>query len=87
MSIQPIQHINVLKTTGKLSRERKESSAESFNRISPVSDVYEPSTAPSSERAELLSSIKKRIKSGYYNSKEVLEDLSDSFAKVLDKTL
>ncbi len=38
-------------------------------------------------RRELLASIKKKIKSGYYHSNEVIEDLSESFAKAFDKAL
>jgi hypothetical protein len=45
-------------------------------------------TAPPHDptRLELLASIKKRIKSGFYNSEMVLEDLSDGFAQALDPT-
>jgi hypothetical protein len=39
------------------------------------------------ERKSYLDAIKKKIKSGYYNSEEVAEDLSQSFAQVFDSTL
>lgn len=38
-------------------------------------------------RTRLLKSIKKKIKTGYYNSNEVIDEISDAFAKVFDKTL
>jgi hypothetical protein len=61
----------------------------------PKTDTYEASSCgetvsrPSSSnvRGDLIRTVKKRIGSGYYNSGEVLEDLSTSFAKVLNQTL
>ena len=55
-------------------------------------DTYEPSDpgrqpASSEIRGDLIQSVKKRIRSGYYNSKDVLDDLSNSFAKALNQTL
>jgi hypothetical protein len=38
-------------------------------------------------RTELLSKIKKRINSGFYNSEAVIEDLGHGFAQALDQTL
>ena len=48
-------------------------------------DTYEPANVE--DRKKLLASIKKKIKSGYYNSDEVAEDLSESFAKVFNNFL
>jgi anti-sigma28 factor (negative regulator of flagellin synthesis) len=39
------------------------------------------------DRTKLLKSIKSKIKSGYYDSNEVIDEISDAFAKVFDKTL
>lgn len=39
------------------------------------------------ERANLLLKIRNRIKSGFYNSESVLEDLGHGFAKVLDQSI
>ena len=57
-------------------------------------DTYEPSGSdrvekpPSSEmRGDLIKTVKKRIHSGYYDSNDVLDDLSTSFAKALHQTL
>jgi hypothetical protein len=58
-------------------------------------DTYESSgpdrlerPSPSFEaRGDLIRTVKKRIQSGYYNSKDVLDDLSNSFAKALHQTL
>jgi hypothetical protein len=41
----------------------------------------------SDEREALLAKVRGRMKSGYYNSDVVNEDLSDVLAKALDKTL
>jgi hypothetical protein len=61
----------------------------------PNTDTYEASSggepvsrsSSSSVRGDLIRTVKKRIGSGYYNSGEVLEDLSNSFAKALNQTL
>jgi hypothetical protein len=60
-------------------------------------DSYEPSTLKSPEkrsatyrpdiREDLISTVKKRINKGFYNSPEVLEDLGNSFANALQKTI
>jgi hypothetical protein len=52
-------------------------------------DQYEPAgeVASGEDRSDLLSAVRKRIKSGYYNSEEVNEDLGDSFAKIFEKLL
>jgi hypothetical protein len=57
-------------------------------------DTYEASGAngqgrppPSAIREDLINTVKKRIGSGFYNSKDVLEDLSNSFAKALNQTI
>ena len=51
--------------------------------------VAKPESGPQSvadqERAKLLESIKNRITRGFYNSDAVLDDLSDSFATVLNE--
>jgi hypothetical protein len=39
---------------------------------------------PLPTRAELMRSVKRKIKSGYYNSDSVLEDLSHGFASALE---
>ncbi|MDD5673833.1 MAG: hypothetical protein PHC61_06710 [Chitinivibrionales bacterium] len=39
------------------------------------------------DRAQLLAKVKGRIKSGYYGTEIVIEDLSDSFAKVFNAAL
>jgi len=44
-------------------------------------------TSSSNVRGDLIRTVKKRIGSGYYNSLDVLEDLSNSFAKALNQTL
>ena len=40
-----------------------------------------------SKRLDLIQKIQKKIKSGFYNSDAVLEDLSHGFAKVIDQSL
>ena len=69
-----------------LKLKQKASQGYSANNLEPK-DVYDKSdtTSKSNEiRYDLIASIKKKIKLGYYNSQAVLEDLSDSFAKAMN---
>ncbi len=51
-----------------------------------ASDSYQISSA-ATIRLELLEKVRNKIKSGFYNSESVLDDLSQSFAKALDQTV
>jgi hypothetical protein len=59
---------------------------EKKSKAAPVSDDS-PTLQQNSARTELLSKIKKRINSGFYNSEAVIEDLGHGFAQALDQTL
>jgi|WetSurMetagenome_2_1015567.scaffolds.fasta_scaffold163299_2 hypothetical protein len=57
-------------------------------------DTYEASGAEvqgkgksADVREDLLKTVKKRIGSGFYNTTDVLEDLSTSFATALNQTI
>ena len=52
-------------------------------------NTYEPSARPQKieDINKLLSAVKQRIKSGYYNSEDVINDLGESFANIFDKSL
>jgi hypothetical protein len=41
----------------------------------------------SDDREQLLQTIKNRVKSGFYSSNAVAEDLSHGFAKILDESV
>ncbi len=81
MSIQSVQGIQGYKNAARVTRKQRV--ARPSETRAPVKDSYESSSV--SDRAELLKAVKNRIKSGYYNSREVVEDLSDSFAKAFDQ--
>lgn len=84
MNIQGIQNYSELFSKTKINgKNRQHSKGTSLS--SSIKDTYETTTETS--RAGMLASIKKKIKSGYYNSDEVAEDLSHSFAKLFDKGL
>jgi hypothetical protein len=58
--------------------------------LSPVSRPSEPSEdlPPANrerDRSDLIAEIKKKIKAGYYGSRDVVEDLSDTFAKAFNQ--
>jgi hypothetical protein len=85
MSIANIISLNTLEY-GKYARIQKDRLV--ATPVRKVVDTYEPATETGSEdRKALISTIRNRIKTGYYNSEEVVDDLGNSFAKVLDKLL
>ena len=50
-------------------------------------DTYEPSGSKETDRSELLKAVKNRIKSGFYNSEVVVDDLSNVIAKAMNRIL
>jgi hypothetical protein len=50
-------------------------------------DSFERARAIESDRDALLQKIKGKIKSGFYTSDVVMEDLSHGFAKILDENV
>lgn len=83
MNIQSIQNYHTFNMKQKLSK--RETAVKNVSTENSVKDTYKP--AESGDRSKLLASVKKKIKSGYYKSNEVVEDLSETFAKIFDKTL
>ncbi|MBN1577252.1 MAG: hypothetical protein JW913_11910 [Chitinispirillaceae bacterium] len=61
----------------RFKKREKQSSVDAGSR------PYQPDPA----RRELLDTIKHRIKSGFYNSEAVIDDLGHGFAQALDETL
>ena len=53
-------------------------------KVSPQSDSFENARNIEPDRDILLQKIKGKIKSGFYTSDAVMEDLSHGFAKILD---
>lgn len=64
-------------------RSAKQGGAASHTLFSPVSDTYESSQDPA-ERKQLMQEIRNKIRSGFYNTEPVIEDLSHGFAKILN---
>ena len=84
MNIQGIQNYTSYAMKLRLSKQ-KTPKVDIVSSGKVKKDTYEPAKAD--ERKKNLSSIKEKIKSGYYNSDEVAEDLSESFAKVFNNFL
>ena len=84
MNIQGIQNCTSYDMKLRLSKQ-KAPKVDIVSSGKVKKDTYEP--AKTDERKKLLASVKKKIKSGYYNSDEVAEDLSESFAKVFNSFL
>ncbi len=86
MSINPLSVNNNLRSNVvRVEPRRKKNSPEK------AADTHTQSLGngdpKKSERSCLLETIKKRVQSGYYKSSEVIEDLSDSFAKAFDQRI
>jgi hypothetical protein len=59
-----------------------------ISRSSPVDTSSESTGSDKGEnRLELLRRIKKRVKSGFYNSDAVIDDIGHGFAQALDQAL
>jgi hypothetical protein len=48
------------------------------------SPVQKPDSPEDSARSELMKSVRQKIKTGYYNSESVLDDLSHGFASAVN---
>lgn len=51
----------------------------------PAARVDEFTPSPDSTRKAVLESIKAKVKAGFYNSDEVLDDVSDKLAGLFDR--
>ena len=83
MTVQTIG--NYLSCDMKMKRAGKKTTGTAVDTSSSKkikNDTYE--TSPANDRKKLLDTVKKKIRAGYYNSREVTEDLSDSFARVFN---
>ena len=71
----------------RLDASKKQSSTRlkktNSSKSKPSQDAYE--TTAQHSRTEYLETIKRKIKAGYYSSQEVVEELSDDFAKAFEQ--
>ncbi len=70
----------------RVQRKEQEVDADQRRRIPRLSrkDSYEPS-ADSVHKAESVKEVKQRVKSSFYQSEVVTEDLADVFTKLFDR--
>lgn len=86
MSLNPVTGGNLYRPNiGRTGR--KEKPVQPPKHTSKASDRCVLSAAPEMERNSLLETIKKRVQSGYYQSGEVIEELSDTFARAFDQRI
>ncbi len=84
MNIEHIQNFRTYEANAKLS-QRKDSLKPSARRR--VEDTYQGAASDVEIDKTKIDSIRKRIQSGFYNSNEVNEDLTESFAKIFKQLL
>lgn len=74
-----------VKVSKKKASPRHATAPSSLNNKKEIKDTFE--TSEDEERKKFLESVKNKVSSGYYNSREVNEDLSHTLAKLLDETM
>jgi hypothetical protein len=83
MNIESIPMQPLLRATQKILKPASSRTA-GAERYANIKDSWEPSAKKDQPRLDLLAAIKKKIGAGYYNSREVIDDVSDSFAKAFN---
>jgi hypothetical protein len=86
MYVQGLGHSVQLNSKQNVSMKAK-AQASSLGKAQPQTNSFESSRTAESDRDALLQKIKGKIKSGFYSSDAVMEDLSHGFAKILDKNV
>jgi hypothetical protein len=84
MNIQGINQYQKYEARYKASKERPDAHQSVF---AIPRDTFEPPSAAHKKgdiREDLVTTVKKKIRLGYYSSETVLDDLSNSFAKALN---
>lgn len=84
MKVQGLGHI-LHQTNARHSSQMKSKSIASEKTISKPDSFFQSTV--SDDREKLLQTIKNRVKSGFYSSNAVAEDLSHGFAKILDESV
>jgi hypothetical protein len=84
MKVQGLGHL-LHQTNAKQNSQMKSKSIASEKAISKSESFIQ--SALSEDRELLLQTIKNRVKSGFYSSNAVAEDLSHGFAKILDESV
>jgi hypothetical protein len=86
MYVQGLGHSAQLNSKQNVSMKAKGQTS-SQGKAQPLSDSFESERITESDRDILLQKIKGKIKSGFYTSDAVMEDLSHGFAKILDENV
>jgi hypothetical protein len=84
MIVQGIGHANHAESRPANTSKARASKPGVSKPVFPVSDKVELSgSAP--ERIDFIQQVKQKIKSGYYSSDTVMEDISHGFANILNQ--
>lgn len=84
MNVQGLGHIQNAETRSANTSKAKALKSGAKKPPFSISDTVEISSS-AKERNELILQVKKKIKSGYYSSDLVIEDLSHGFAKIMNQ--
>ncbi|MBD3392497.1 MAG: hypothetical protein GF418_10470 [Chitinivibrionales bacterium] len=85
MHIEHIQGLKAYDIEARTARQKSRPVAPASRR--KTQDSYEPSSTRETDQTRKLADIRRKVRSGYYSSDEVTDDLGESFAKVFDKLL
>ena len=83
MMVQGVGHANHAESRPANMAKARVSKSGAEKPVFSISDKVELSTAP--ERTDFIQQVKQKIKSGYYSTDSVMEDLSHGFAKILNQ--
>jgi hypothetical protein len=86
MYVQGLGHSVQLNSKQNVSVKVKAQTSD-LGKAQPQADRFESPRTVDSDRDALLQKIKGKIKSGFYTSDAVMEDLSHGFAKILDENV
>jgi hypothetical protein len=84
MNVQGLGHANQTEPRPANKAKAKASKSDGVKPVFSISDKLELSTN-ASERTDFIQQVKQKIKTGYYSTDTVMEDISHGFAKILNQ--
>jgi hypothetical protein len=84
MNVQGIGHTNHAETRPANTAKVRASKSGAAKPVFSISDKVELSNN-AAERTDFIQQVKQKIKTGYYSTDTVMEDLSHGFAKILNQ--
>jgi hypothetical protein len=84
MNVQGLGHTNHAESRSANSSKAKVLKSGGSKAVFSIADKVEL-TSTSTDRNEFIQQVKNKVKTGYYATESVMEDLSHGFAKILNQ--